>query len=220
MDEDISFRSLGAGDTPAIIEICYRTGYYGEDLTDTDRFNDKTLFGMLAALYYVTFEPENGYVAVDGKSDRVVGYIIGTHDTAGQEKRFSRTMTWRIVLRAIAVTSWRHPESFRTLLHFNRYMSRQPRLQDIHERYRAHLHINILPEFQHRGIGARLLELFEKHIGARGVRGIHLCTSERNVKALPFYRRYGYSIVAEEPPGLWPDAPTVKGIIFAKQLTV
>jgi len=75
MDEDISFRSLGAGDTPAIIEICYRTGYYGEDLTDTDRFNDKTLFGMLAALYYVTFEPENGYVAVDGKSDRVVWVI-------------------------------------------------------------------------------------------------------------------------------------------------
>lgn len=220
MNENIRFRALSADDTSAIIEICYRTGYYGEDLTGTDRFNDKTLFAMLAALYYVKFEPENGFVAVDNESNRVAGYIIGTLDTVVQEKRFSRTMTWSIVLRAITVTSWRYPESFRTLLHFNRYMNRQSWLHEIHEKYRAHLHINILPEFQHRGIGSRLLERFEQHVSDCGVAGIHLSTSERNVSAIPFYRKCGYSIVAEEPPGLWPDAPTVKGIIFAKRLTV
>jgi ribosomal protein S18 acetylase RimI-like enzyme len=214
----IACRPLQVSDAHDIVEICYRTGYYGEDLTETDRFNDKVLFGMIAARYYVRYEPENCFVAANRSTGRVVGYIIGSLNTLNQEKDFSRFMTWRIVLRALSITIWRHPESFRRLLHFNRYMRNRPSLHTIYEGYPAHLHINVLAEYQKQKIGTILLKLFERHVKEADVGGIHLETSERNLKAIPFYEKHGYAIVAEEPPGLWPDDPDVRGLVFAKNL--
>jgi ribosomal protein S18 acetylase RimI-like enzyme len=211
-------RPLQTADARDIVEICYRTGYYGEDLTGTDLFNDKVLFGMIAALYYVRYEPENCFVAADRSTGRVVGYIIGSLNTINQWKDFSRFMTWRIALRALGVTIWRYPESIRTLFHFNRYMSNRPSLNEIYERYPAHLHIKVLAEYQKQKIGTILLKLFERHVRRADVGGIHLKTSERNLKALSFCEKHGYSIIAEEPPGLWPDGPDVVGLVFAKSL--
>jgi ribosomal protein S18 acetylase RimI-like enzyme len=211
-------RPLQSADARDIVEVCYRTGYHGEDLTGTDLFNDKVLFGMLAALYYVRYEPENCFVAADRSTGCVVGYIIGSLNTINQEKDFSRFMTWRIALRALCITIWRYPESIRKLFHFNRYMRNRPSLNEIYERYPAHLHIKVLVEYQKQKIGTILLKLFERHVRGAKVGGIHLKTSERNLKALSFCEKHGYSIIAEEPPGLWPDDPDVVELVFAKSL--
>jgi ribosomal protein S18 acetylase RimI-like enzyme len=216
-------RPLQKKDRDAIEDICYRTGYHGEDLTGTGRFNDRHLFGLLFSLYYTYHERANSFVAEErdpGRiSGRIAGYILGTLDTAALEKRFSRLWTARIAARGILATWWRYGESFRALWHFSRVVGTFPSLSHIHEEYPAHLHINLLPEYQRRGIGGRLMSALEMHVKAAGVPGIHLVTSDRNIKAVPFYRAHGYRIVAELSPGIWSDAPGAKGLVFAKKFT-
>lgn len=211
-------RLLEPADEPAIVEICYRTGYMGEDLTGSGRFNDRRLFGLLFALYYVRYESKTCFVSIENGTGDVAGYILGAADSMLQQRRFSLLMIWRIAARALLCSSWRYPESFKTLLHFNRTQRRMPPLRDIFEDYPAHLHINIAPEYQKQGMGSALIERFEKAMCASGARGVHLITSARNTKALPFYKRHGYAVIRELSPGLWPDAPEVKGLVFAKLL--
>jgi GNAT superfamily N-acetyltransferase len=217
-DASVIVRSLNRGDGCDVAEICYRTGYHGEDLSGSGRFNDRKLFAMLFAEYYVRWEPGHCFVAVDTTSGRAVGYILGALDTIRQERGFSRRMVPRIACRALFHTFWRHRESFRALLHFNRVDRNKPSLGAIHRAYPAHLHINVLPEYQRRGLGGLLLESFERHARREGPVGVHLITSERNTTALPFYGKHGYRVETAVLPGLWPDSPAVRGLVFVRSL--
>ncbi|TAL31967.1 MAG: GNAT family N-acetyltransferase [Spirochaetes bacterium] len=218
----ISFSCIhGLRDTDAcaIEDICYRTGHNGEDLTGTGLFGDRHLFAMIFALHYVRYEPEHCFVAREEGSGRVTGYILGTDTTARQEKRFSRHMAPRIALRALLYSSWRYPGTLRTVLHFKRYGDANPLPARIRGEYPAHLHINMLPGFQSKGAGSALIVRFEEHMRARGVNGIHLVTSEANVRAVPFYLKHGYSVAERLSPGFWPDTPDVRALVFVKKLT-
>jgi hypothetical protein len=74
--------------TKDIINICYRTGFYGGDLSGKKIFGDKKLFAMRFVLHYIRFQPEYCFVyKTDGK---VVGYIVGTDNTKKQEINFFR----------------------------------------------------------------------------------------------------------------------------------
>ncbi|MFX1250641.1 MAG: GNAT family N-acetyltransferase [Promethearchaeota archaeon] len=101
----IRIRPYQKSDRDSIVDICYATGYMGEDLTR--HFRDRKLFALIFALYYTDYEPENCFVAdFNGK---VVGYIIGTHNTSHQQWKFLLKMGWKILLRLIFFTSWRYP---------------------------------------------------------------------------------------------------------------
>ncbi len=101
----IRIRSYEKSDRDSIIDICYATGYMGEDLTK--HFRDRKLFALIFALYYTDYEPENCFVAES--NGKVVGYIIGTHNTSRQQWKFFLKMGWKIFLRLIFYTSWRYP---------------------------------------------------------------------------------------------------------------
>ncbi|MCU0845559.1 MAG: GNAT family N-acetyltransferase [Spirochaetes bacterium] len=214
----LRFRAAERDDAGGIADVCYRTGYHGEDLEGSGRFDDRRLFALLFALYYPLYEPENAFVAVD-ENGRVAGYILGTTDSRAQARRFRRRMLPRILLRALAVSWWRYPESFRTLSHFSRVSAAHGAMDDVFERHPAHLHINLLAGHQRGGAGSVLIDLFEARVRAAGVAGIHLSTSELNIKALPFYRKHGYALERILSPGLWPDAPHARGMLFVKSLS-
>ena len=213
----LRFRTVRVEDAGGIAEVCYRTGYHGEDLSGSGRFNDRRLFALLFSLYYPLCEPENGFVAVEN-SGAIAGYCLGTTDSRAQAGRFRRRMLPRILLRALAVSWWRYPESFRELVRFSGVNSMHGGLDDLYDRYPAHLHINLLPDCQRRGAGSELLTLFESRVRSAGAPGIHLVTSERNLKAVPFYRKHGYAPERTLAPGLWSDAPDARAIVFAKDL--
>jgi ribosomal protein S18 acetylase RimI-like enzyme len=63
--------------------------------------------------------------------------------------------------------------------------------------YPAHLHMNLLPDYQGKGIGTRMILHFEDHLRVKGVGGVHLQTSNYNFKALPFYEKMGFRRVKE-----------------------
>ena len=124
-------------------------------------------------------------------------------------------MHWRIALRAVLVSSWLYPESFRQVLAWARHNAHDSGRFNVD--YPAHLHINVLPEYQRLGIGGRLMSLFMEDMEARGVAGVHLGTSNRNAKALPFYRKQGFEVLAEAPEAFWTGVEGHVTVVFGKK---
>jgi len=189
----------------------------GEDLTPTGRFKDKKLFALVNIEGYVRFETENGFVAQDRDTGSILGYIIGTANTHRYEKKIVLKMYWRIFLRLFFVTWWHYPESFRTVFYwFFTYETKS--IEHLYNEYPAHLHINILPGYQHMGIGKNLLDMFMANMSSRGVSGVHLGTSNYNFKALPFYRKNGFEVIFERKNLFWPGVENQISMIFGKGL--
>jgi GNAT superfamily N-acetyltransferase len=76
-------------------------------------------------------------------------------------------------------------------------------IQDIHhpwhdsdellERYPSHLHIDLLPRMQGRGVGRELISTLVAALRAQGSRGLHLYVSLQNTRAIGFYAHVGFS---------------------------
>jgi ribosomal protein S18 acetylase RimI-like enzyme len=67
----------------------------------------------------------------------------------------------------------------------------------IHE-FPAHLHINILDEYQSMGWGSKLMHTLLLQLVAEGVEGVHLGMAADNDRAGRFYERHGFVEVAVE----------------------
>jgi ribosomal protein S18 acetylase RimI-like enzyme len=67
------------------------------------------------------------------------------------------------------------------------------------------------------GLGTRLMTAYLDALRARGVPGVYLETSDRNLKALPFYRKMGFRLLSEEPGEFWLGAPA-KSLTFVQSL--
>lgn len=69
-------------------------------------------------------------------------------------------------------------------------------------RYRATLHIDLLPAWQARGWGGKLLErvvqALAEHGGGGGNSGVWVGVAEDNAKVVPFYERMGFRLWQDE----------------------
>ena len=213
---NIEIRKYSNRDEKEVMNICYRTGYMGEDLTFLNLFNDTKLFAQLFCLYYIRYEPDNCFVAA--LDNKILGYIIGTSDTKKQRMRFALLMPCIILFRSLFYTWWKYPESFKALVYFisNGDLSNKP--DNLNKNYPAHLHINILPEYQHLGVGSLLLQAFEGEMIKKNVRGIHIRTSNKNIKAIPFYMKKEYSIIYAKEERVWKGIDDYKSLIFGKKV--
>jgi ribosomal protein S18 acetylase RimI-like enzyme len=183
----ISIRRAQRSDQAAILEICHQTG---------DRRIDPYLFGLRWCLDYLWHEPENCFVAVGPPNKQVVGYILGALDSATQAARVKRIMVPK------AVEYWREMEKrnfhdWRFLI-FMRWLDREIFTQ-LYLQYPAHLHINLAPESQRRGIGAQLLGAYESNLREKGVIGYHLGVGAGNQGGIRFYRKMGLAELAVFP---------------------
>lgn len=213
---NIKIRQCIEDDLAAIADICYKTGFMGEDLTGSGRFNDKILFSYLFCLYYPLYEIDNCFVALDDDKNGIVGYILGSRNTIEQEKRFTRKMVSRIVFRMCTHTIFFHPESFSAVLSFMKSLELKEIEKTVYTKYPAHLHMNILPEYQKRGIGSMLIHTFEEYMNDKEVTGVHIWTSNKNVKAVPFYSKQGYEVIYERESNVWKGIEGYKDVIFGK----
>lgn len=64
-------------------------------------------------------------------------------------------------------------------------------------KYPAHLHIDVLPEFQRKGYGAQLIEAFFEAVRREGARGVHLDMVRWNEVGRAFYARMGFEVCEE-----------------------
>jgi ribosomal protein S18 acetylase RimI-like enzyme len=173
-------------DRAALYDICVRTGCGGADAREV--YPDHDLLPTIFAAPYAVLEPELAFVLDDGVGN-AIGYIVGTGDTPRFVERFRREWLPEVAGRYPAPSGppATPTEQMIRLLHTPEHMLR-PELAG----YPAHLHIDLLPDWQQRGLGRALMHRFLDELHGRGVPAVHLCTSTANTRARAFYDRVGF----------------------------
>ncbi|KUN79302.1 GCN5 family acetyltransferase [Streptomyces bungoensis] len=179
-------RPYRPADRDAVADVCVRTAHNGGD--SRARYPDLRLMPSIFAEPYCHFDPALSFVLDDGDG-RAVGYVIGTADTERFVKDFRREWIPRLAGRYPAPTA---PPSTPTeemigLLHHPERML-VPELAA----YPAHLHIDLLPPWQGRGYGRRLMTTLLDALHGQGVPAVHLGMVTVNTAARAFYDRLGF----------------------------
>ena len=206
--EPASIRPYQPNDLDDLYRVCRQTADNGHDATAL--FRDPKLPGHVYAGPYATFEPSLAFVAQDAGG--VNGYILAALDSRAFEQRLERD--WWPVLRASYPEP--PPDVAAKLSTPERYA-----LHDIHHpwttadelasRFPSHLHIDLMPRLQGRGIGRWLVATLTASLRDRGSPGLHLLVSRSNRRAVGFYRHVGFTEFA-------PASPTADGLIFTMDL--
>jgi len=180
-------RAYRPADLDAVYDICVRTADAGGDARG--QYSSDRLMGDIFAAPYVTLEPEHAHILDDG-TGAAVGYVLGTADTVRHVLRYRDE--W------LPATVGRYPrpteppvtpeDSMLALLEHPERMI-VPELAD----YPAHLHIDLLPQWQGKGWGRGLISAFLAGLRAAGVSGVHLGMAAENVSAGAFYARLGFT---------------------------
>jgi GNAT superfamily N-acetyltransferase len=181
-------------DLAAVYDVCVRTADGGGDARG--KYGSDDLMPDLFAGPYVYLEPDFAFVLDDG--NRAVGYVIGTPDTAVFARAYRDRWIPRLADRypappSPAVT----PDDEMLALHYRPERMLWPGLCS----YPAHLHIDLLPPFQHAGHGRRLMERFCAAVAQAGAAGVHVVVVADNVAALGFYDRLGFRRLPADDPG-------------------
>jgi ribosomal protein S18 acetylase RimI-like enzyme len=64
--------------------------------------------------------------------------------------------------------------------------------------YPAHLHIDLLPHVQGKGVGRMMMDRLFAELKSRGVLGVHLGADPRNKRAIGFYEHLGFTHLDDE----------------------
>jgi ribosomal protein S18 acetylase RimI-like enzyme len=186
-------RPFHISDLGSLYRICLLTGADGEDASGT--ISNEILGHFFAAPYAVT-EPELCWVLTH-KGDPV-GYVLGTADSV----KFSEATEadWWPHLRE------RYPmpdarDSSREAMMI-RAIHRGYQAPEVASNYPAHLHIDLLPIGQGRGLGKSMIEAFLNSLRHRGVAGLHLGVSKANQRAMDWYPKLGFRLIEEAENGV------------------
>lgn len=180
-------RPYRADDLDALYRICLLTGWSGQDATE--HYDDPKLVGHIHAAPYGVLRPECALVVED--EEGVGGYIIGAADTPAFDADLEAK--WWPALRA----EYADPAGvrYRDMTPDQRLCRQihhpQPMPAAVTEPYPAHLHIDLLPRFQGRGLGKRLIDQWRQLARGFGAHGMHLGVGAANERAVRFYEAYG-----------------------------
>ncbi len=125
--------------------------------------------------YYIEHEPENCFVLDD--DGKAVGYIICTENYDKYKEVFDREYLPLNKNLGEGLYNW----ALTSTVLQNKYKADYP----------AHLHIDLLPEYQRQGWGGKLLKTLFDHLRKKGIKGVMLTTGTSNTNAGNFYKKYG-----------------------------
>lgn len=158
-------------------DICMQTS----SLKDEDTPINRAFLCTLYCDYYLDNQEEFCFVAVD-ENDTPVGYVLCSADC--DDYLVKMEDLYLPLLRKV-----NSGEFFR----FNAQMKLERRY--IRAGYTAHLHIDVLEEYQNRGIGSELIETLMKKLREMNVEGARLICSDRNKGACAFYEKHGFEVI-------------------------
>jgi ribosomal protein S18 acetylase RimI-like enzyme len=183
-------REYRSADLNDMYRVCLQTADNGGD--GTALFRDPRLPGDTYAVPYAIFEPSLALVAA--AAGRVSGYVVAALDSSEFGRRLARE--WWPAMRL------RHPEPPSEVAHGLSVQERralsnihQPRglAEDLLSRYPSHLHFNLLPPLQGRGVGRHLIAAVLSRLTDMGSPGVHLTSGLDNQRAAGFYRHLGFT---------------------------
>jgi ribosomal protein S18 acetylase RimI-like enzyme len=188
-------RGYRPADLDAVYDICVRTAEGGAGAVGM--YSTDKVMGDIFAAPYVTHEPQHAHVLDDGDGN-AVGYILGTADTAAFVRWYREV--W-IPETALRMPPPAHPpvapDDDMLALHHHPERMLVPELAG----YPAHLHIDLLPQWQGKGWGRGLMTAFLDGMAAAGVARVHLGMLSTNTSARAFYDRLGFHEIAVADAG-------------------
>lgn len=128
--------------------------------------------------YYTENEPQNCFALTDD-NDNAVGYIICSESYDFYKKSFSKNLQY---IKALGFGHYLF--ALGELIGHGLYKQHFP----------AHLHIDILPEYQHSGGGTMLMNALKTHLKNKGINSVHLMVDAQNKNAVKFYQKNSFRI--------------------------
>jgi ribosomal protein S18 acetylase RimI-like enzyme len=185
MSPTLDVRRYHPDDHAALYDICVRTTDGGRDSRHI--YPDPEVVPSIFAGPYAYLEPDLTFVLDNG--DRAVGYILGTADTARFVKEYRASWLPTIQQRYPAPsTPPVTPTEIMIGLMHNPERMLVPELAP----YPAHLHIDLLPQYQRQGHGRTLMYAFLGALHRKQVSAVHLGMATTNTAARAFYDRLGF----------------------------
>ncbi|MDR3303667.1 MAG: GNAT family N-acetyltransferase [Treponema sp.] len=193
-------RDALASDIPHCYEICLKTGAAGKDAASF--FHDPHLLGQYYVGPYLFYGADS--ICLIAEADSLpMGYIVAVSDTTA----FSRWMetVWLPPLRRrypptypLQKTASDYEASVISLL--NRCLTDAAAPAWL-AAFPAHLHIDLLPPLQGRGVGRALMNTLLAQLEKRGCPGLHLGVAKNNTGAIAFYHKMGFTELDESKHG-------------------
>ena len=144
---------------------------------------EKKLCQFLYIDYYAFNSTSNCFVAIDEDTDECVGYIISEPDL----NRYKKIILNDYLPTAITLRS-----------DFEQYLYNEVSLYESNiNEYDAHLHMDVKPGHQHKGIGTMLIKHELNHLKQYGSKGVMLLCSASNINANNFYEKNGLTTFKE-----------------------
>ncbi|MCM1114997.1 MAG: GNAT family N-acetyltransferase [Clostridium sp.] len=127
--------------------------------------------------YFTKYESDNIFVAVDEK-DVPVGYVICStnYDLFEKKNREEFLPKAMKLYKPIGLV----------------HLMLMSTLKQIKYERRVHLHIDLLPEAQHQGLGTKLFDALSNHLYKNGYDYMAVCGVNRYAGSYIFYQKYGF----------------------------
>jgi ribosomal protein S18 acetylase RimI-like enzyme len=185
------------GDLEDLYRVCLQTGDSGRDATSL--FDDPRILGHVFAAPYGLFEPSLAFVAEDEAG--VGGYIVAALDSRAFAERLEAD--WWPALRerypappaGLAPDRWTPDQRAAHWIH-----DPFPVPDELAQDYPSHLHINLVPRLQSRGLGRQLMDTLVRALREQGSVGVHFFVQAANQRAAGFYRHLGFTVISAEGP--------------------
>lgn len=192
----LDIRPFKPTDLEGLYAISLMTGHEGGDASHL--YEEGKLMGHIYAAPYALLEPHFALVVEDEHG--VAGFALGTPDTDAWFQRLESE--WWPRLRdtyadpgSVPSADWSPDQRRAFMIHHP-----APTTQRICERYPAHMHLNLAPRIQGRGVGSRLFSEWLARAAERGVTALHIGANRANHRAIGFWSRQGF-IPVPEPAG-------------------
>ena len=152
-------------------QICIATSVGFNAPEDEQRF-----ILQLYCDYYIEQEPHNCFALADD-NDEAVGYILCSENM----KRYIKAMKpYRASIKKLGF--------FRYLFSWGEIVAHLP----ASKKCNAHMHIDILPDYQHKGYGTKLINALKDNLSSKGINSVMLVVGSDNKNAVKFYKKNGF----------------------------
>jgi len=209
---NVFIRRATVADSADLSRICLLTADAGTSAEHLHSFGD--LPGIMYAVPYVHLPSAGGFVLTDRakaspttpEEGPVVGYVLSAFDVRKFEDELEESWfpQWRLKYPNPYPESLEPPEPKPDDLSYFDRIHNPPRAADVNIQYSpAHMHIDIVPEYQRKGYGTKLIGTLIKWLKEeKGLEKVWLHMDPRNTASRIFYEKIGFKDVEGAPEGV------------------